>query len=379
MATSRDTGTGFYDVTNSTNGAGSILINFFPKQDTSDAREGGLNQAWNQTKANSKTKFVYQAMGEMNSLALRSNITIFDCNNIHNNEVKKVASFNERWDLSIPAHKKILQSVYDEAASTFKKEYGTTSFSCFGDWIDKLDINKRYVIGDCHNLQVDSHNNLLLIVDVGNKDLLPNRAEITFPTLVYDINPLKKNAITGLPCSESPEMITDLEDCAELKQLTDEEISLIHTATENGTLDQVPQDDEGNMVLNPPMNDPSRKSVKLSVFGSLPSSAVKGEAGTFNRSAQCQYNHDVSTFQKDGKSYVIACYQEIGWYGRSNKNSWLFGFTMGQYAIYDVTNIRTGVEQVYQTSIVLKGFNGKNVPLDCFSHNGKASSDGNML
>ena len=235
-----------------------------------------------------------------------------------------------------------------------------------------LDIENKYVIGDTHNLQVDSDNNLLLIIDAGNKDITGESIEIPMPTLVYDIDPATTNSDTGLACSISPKMIRVLEGGAKLKVLTSAEKARVQSNTET-------YDADGNMILDMPISDAARPTVTLSAFGSLPRSALGMAANApFNASSQTQYCHDVHNRTVNGKSYISTCYQEMGWC--ANAEAILFGYTMGQYTIFDIANIRDPNDtlSVYQTPIhdgLKDSVRGGKQPMHAFAHNSNISHD----
>ena len=369
LVTSTALGAAFYDITYATS-EGTVLLDFIPKQDKSDVQKEmypdfnseALEQAWCQCKCNKRNKYVYQMMGEQRAPHMnRTNITIYDCSRADHNEIKIVNKFNEKWNLNDPEHLIILEGIWEEVIK------GSGEYDNIQVWMQSL-VNE-FVIGDCHNLQIDSENDLLFLIDVENTNIGLGR-KVYLPTLVYDISDSVNN-FTGRPCSETPKLLRILERNITLKQLTDAEISRIIEGTEE-------YDSNQNMILDMPINATFRPHIQLSSIGSLKRSDIGlPDTTVFNPVYMCQYNHDLSIFKKDNKTYAVTCYQERSHYLRDN-NVYAsyskirhFGNTMGNYAIFDITNIRsTDTLTVYQTPIhagmkdsIIRG------PMDAFAHN----------
>ena len=384
-------GVAFYDITYSTT-EGSVLLEFFPRQDFSDvvrqpdpsSNYDAIQQAWNQCKCNQSNKYVYQMMGEQYSPhANRFNITIYNCNNAHNNEIKLVNKFNEKWNRNDPDHFYILGTIWDEVVKNTRDENGNFLFTTT-DWLQYME--NKYVIGDCHNLQIDSELQLMFLIDVEITDLgMPltyTNRKVYFPTLVYDISD-RINTITGEKCSVTPKLLRVLEGNIKLKQLTENELNKIVNGTET-------YDTHGNLELDMPLNDINRPEIFLSGIGSLKREDIGlSETVRFNPTYNCQYNHDLWLFKKNNRNYAVTCYQIRSHSLRDNvvfeqyPKLRFFGNTMGHYCIIDITNIRNDNKQglpSYQTPIH-DGMKHdlKRGPMDAFAHNAAVNANGNLL
>lgn len=355
LCCSSSIGTFFWDVTRA-DFAYSHLIDFKPKQNRDDVRlhSDDFNapkgvQVWNQVKANKNTKYVYEQMGEV--LDIRTfgypqdnlsdvSINIYDLSNAHNNEIKLVNKFQDKWSLNNSGHYKILFDMYNDIYAKNTNEDQTAVYPTFQNWAEN--VVGQNVIPSNHNLQISSEANLMFICGVTHFRGTPvpfTNGSSRFRlggVLVYDIDPNRMNPQTNQPCSESPYFLSIAGGSSTLKVLTENEKTLLY----NGEL----FDENKMMKLDIPMNDANRPTIITTSYGYLP------ESLTGTNSSGNLYVHDCWSI----RTTIDSNEKDLLYISKGSNGGWpypdtpidvsnpanFFGHTFGDFMIFDLTDIR---------------------------------------
>ena len=352
VCTSSSAGAAFWDVSTRFH---FNFLKYFPKLSTiEESIPGKRVQEWNQIKANKITKFAYEQPGEWFGQQVNGDpsIHIYDLNNLR--DIKQYI-FQDKINSQNLGHVRLLYGVW-------QSRYAFTATD-FTKWIEAQ--NGKVLFHSCHNMQICSEKNLLLVCGASNKDTF--NGVMYGGVLTYDISPTKTNPFTGLLCSISPYFITCIGGNTEFKQMTANEIARKGTSQFWNA--------DGRMKLDYSIQDSRRSKIKTNGFGYY----YDQTSGAFDG----LYVHDCYPYVKknaDGSVQYVHLFMSKGntsQYGMTNNvnmpNSAKNFFNTFSHGIIDITSV-SNYNQQQSFSFVSYGFPyvktfSNNGPEDYFPHN----------